>query len=252
MTRFAQSKAVRNIHQLFQHCLHVVLVGVDNDGERNDVMGFNSKVDGFGEIIASSAVTAPVAIASKNIFAPLGVLRSLTKRIGKWCDATFPVPMIRCSAHALAPGGPSGSFGLGIMSEVDVLRDAAVKVTFSHQDRRSAATLTKVFASILFNKLSFLLALGMVTRISADYLEAFNESTVVVALRWFEHWCIIGNSMVSVQEKSGELLETLPGDAEGNQQPSAKYTSRRFRDYRRGTDLLITGSVPGPFALGMI
>ena len=38
----------------------------------------------------------------------------------------------------------------------------------------------------------------------------------------------------------GELLEPLPGRAEGNQQGSLKYTSGTFRDYRRGTVPLIT------------
>lgn len=48
--------------------------------------------------------------------------------------------------------------------------------------------------------------------------------------------------------KVGELLETLPGHAEGNQQPSRQYTAGRFRDYRRGLVLLITGLAPTPQA----
>lgn len=40
---------------------------------------------------------------------------------------------------------------------------------------------------------------------------------------------------------SGELLEALPGHAEGNQQPSHQYTDGRFRDYLSRTVGLITG-----------
>lgn len=39
---------------------------------------------------------------------------------------------------------------------------------------------------------------------------------------------------------SGELLEPLPGNAEGNQQPSQQYTAGRFRDYWSGLARLIT------------
>lgn len=45
-----------------------------------------------------------------------------------------------------------------------------------------------------------------------------------------------------LQSKLGELLETPLTSVKGNQQPSYQYTDRRFRDYWRGTDLLITSS----------
>lgn len=45
-----------------------------------------------------------------------------------------------------------------------------------------------------------------------------------------------------LQSKWGELLETRPTRVEGNQQPSQKYTSGRFRDYRSGSVRLITGT----------
>lgn len=53
---------------------------------------------------------------------------------------------------------------------------------------------------------------------------------------WFGHKLLNVCSLAS-----GELLEPLTDNAEGNQQPSRGYTHGRFRDYRRGQVLLITG-----------
>lgn len=58
--------------------------------------------------------------------------------------------------------------------------------------------------------------------------------------------CFVGwfhlDLLKSTDLASGELLEPLPGNAEGNQQPSQKYTSGRFRDYLSRIVGLITGT----------
>ena len=65
---------------------------------------------------------------------------------------------------------------------------------------------------------------------------------------WFSHKLLNVCSLAS-----GELLEPLTGYAEGNQQPSREYTCGRFRDYRRGQALLITGLAPeSSYTLDMI
>jgi hypothetical protein len=72
--------------------------------------------------------------------------------------------------------------------------------------------------------------------------QRFMEESTDVAKIGFGKRSPLGRQRQSAE--SGELQEALPGDAEGNLQPSQQYTAGRFIDYRSGTARSITGPAP--------
>jgi len=170
------------------------------------------------------AKLASVVIACKNFVAPNLVLFALANLLLELGDPTLPVPVKRAGVEAIAVS--DDLFVLGASTEVvsDESRNAVGRSVHPVEnfDWLVAAALTKMLSLILANPLiDASIVSAVLTSVLADNLVPFDKSAGRVSFAGSEHASHSIRFNGECQEKSGELLERLPGNAGVNQQPSA-------------------------------
>lgn len=222
MTWFTQSNAKRGIEKFFDFpfAFHNVREQI---AEQNGSM-VSVKMNGFSLAVVCTALLAGVIISSKYSVSPFDVTPGFAKDFCRFGYATFP--MVGILAFLLAVSLDQGFqvfLGLSVVA-VNKLRDSMswTMHPFFNQNGFVTSTMAKVFILIFFNPLvhTAVIAFGVVTGIATFQCVSFYEAAFRVSFN-LEHAPHSIRFNGEFQEKSGELLETLPGDAEGNQQPSA-------------------------------
>ena len=191
--------------------------------------------------VAYTAIAASVVVTFKNLCTPLLVLFALSHTLVQAGYAATPIPVFTTNPFSIGRADCTG-ICLGAMSTNESRKTIMTKMVFLDRQDSPASTLANVLALMGSNPFwnALVVSSGMVSGVRLQCV-AFSKSPIKSP---FEHskYSLRFNGVN--QAKSGELLETLTCDDEGNQQPSQEYTPGRFRDYRRGTDLLITGPAP--------
>lgn len=239
MTGLAQSLAIRDIEQNFFREFSIQDALVERD-ERNDVM--RVKDNGLAIARFCSAILANVIISCKNSVAPNGIFRGLAQRFLNLRSAAAPVPV---ESSALQSVANSDSLPVllcsRIMTTAGKTWNSRPVMMWLDKNRLTAAALTEMFALVFRHPRVGNALVGiseMLARIGAFAFPALRKTAQSISLIHSEMIYAMERRMSS---KSGELQETLPGDAGGNLQPSREYTLGRFIDYRSGTARLITG-----------
>jgi len=218
MTFLTQGNADRKIKEIAQRSSS----GKDVFGQFTEQSGVMS-VQGAS---ACAAFLACVVISLKHCNAPFFVLTNFSKVFLPWSDATLPFVMLWTALFLIAFQQCGQILRSSREVTVEELGNAVygMMVPCSYWDYSSTATLAFMFSSMFFNPLVYAAIICAVV-ISWVFGQAptLDKGSVFVS-RDFEFHGISkylrfnGKS----QEKLGELLETLTGSAEGNQQPSAE------------------------------
>lgn len=191
--------------------------------ERSDVVSVKHNampVSGMG-----FATLAGVAVACKNFVAPNLVFFALANLLLELGDSTFPVPMEGTGAKTIVVC--DGLFVLGGFAGVadDESGNAVARVVhpFENYDRLVAAALAKMLSLVLSNPLidASIIIFGVIAGVLANDFVPFGEPAGRVSFAGSEHASYSIRFNGEDQEKLGELLERLPGNAGVNQQPSA-------------------------------
>jgi hypothetical protein len=239
MAVFAESQSIGNVKQDVSSCIAIHNFVVEGD-ECNDVM--DVKVNGFPVSTPSATLLAGIAIPRINSISPSFIFRSFAKRFLGFTDSSSPVP-VEFSAFQSSLGS------VKLLESIGTLIMAIEEPRYAHSimkglnDNSSSATTLAEMLSLVSGDPDIRNAFigipevfsGVGSSKAPSLNKASSNSIASVHAKHYMRW----NG--EYQEKSGELQEALPGNAEGNLQPSQKYTSGRFIDYRSGKAHLMTG-----------
>lgn len=174
--------------------------------------------------VACSALLAGVIIASKYGVTPFDVAPGFSQQVGWPGHSTFPVvvPVPTLSSVSFNQGQQILSGSLVMVAKVARYTVGGAVHVRLNDDWFSASTLAKVFALIFRYPFVHALIIGMGV---VAWVASFKSPTLCKAAEFVfsgsEHTPHDIRFNGETQETLGELLEPLPGSAEGNQQPSA-------------------------------